>query len=71
VVLDGALVAAGDQDGLLEPGGHRLLDHVLDDGLVHQRQHFLGLRFGGGQEAGAESGGGEDGLAHFHRDTCT
>ena len=45
------------------PDGDRFFDAVLDDRLVDQRQHFLGLRLGGGQEAGAETGGGEDGFA--------
>ena len=47
VVLDGSLLAAGDDDDLLDPGGHGLLDRVLDDRLIHQRQHLLGLRLGG------------------------
>ena len=64
VVLDGVLAAAGDQDDVSMPEATRLLDAVLDDRLVHQRQHLLRLRLGGRQEAGAETGGGEDGLAH-------
>jgi hypothetical protein len=28
--------------------------------------HFFGLGFCGGQEAGAEAGGGENGFADFH-----
>ena len=56
VVLDRTLVAAGDQDDLLQPRGDRLLHYVLDGGL-------------GAQEPRAEPGGGKDGLAHFHRDT--
>jgi hypothetical protein len=67
VILDGALVAAGDQHDLLEPGGYRLLHHVLDGGLVHQRQHLLGLRLGGGQEARAQAGGGENGFVRSWR----
>ncbi len=46
-----------------EARGDRLLDHVLDDRLVDERQHLLRLRLGGGQEARAEAGGGEHGLA--------
>ena len=49
------------------PGGDRLLDRVLDDRLVDERQHLLGLRLGGGQEPGAPAGGGEDGFADAHR----
>src|SRR6266446_5974068 len=36
VILDGALVAARDEDDLVEPGGYRLLHHVLDGGLVDE-----------------------------------
>ena len=67
VVLDGALLAGGDDDDLLDPGGDGLLDRVLDDRLVDQRQHLLGLRLGGRQEACAPPGGGEDSLANAHR----
>ena len=49
---------------LSTPDGDGLLDAVLDDRLVHEHQHLLRLRLGGGQEAGAEPGGGEDGLAN-------
>jgi hypothetical protein len=59
VVLDRALVAAGDEDHLAHAGGVGLLDRVLDQRLVHHRQHLLGLRLGGGQEARAEAGHGE------------
>ena len=67
VVLDRALVPAGHEDDLLEPGGDRLLHYVLNGGLVHERQHLLGLGLRGGQEPGAEPRGREDGLAHCHR----
>ena len=63
VVLDRVLALAGDDDDAGEARGHRLLDHVLDDRLVHEGQHLLGLRLRGGEEAGAEAGGREDRLA--------
>ena len=66
VVLDRPLLAGGDDDDLLDPGGDGLLDRVLDDRLVHQRQHLLGLRLGGREEACAPPGGGEDSLANAH-----
>jgi tetratricopeptide (TPR) repeat protein len=34
-------------------------DGVLDDRFIHNRQHFLGNRLGGGQETGSHSGHGE------------
>ena len=67
VVLDRPLLAGGDDDDLLDPGGDGLLDRVLDDRLVDERQHLLRLRLRGRQEASAPAGGGEDGLANAHR----
>ena len=63
VILDRVLAAAGDEDDVVDAGRDRFLDAVLDDRLVDERQHFLRLRLGRGQEAGAEAGGGEDGFA--------
>ena len=64
VVLDGVLAAAGDDDDVVDAGGDGFLDAVLNDRLVDEDQHLLRLRLGGGQEAGAESGGGKDGFAN-------
>ena len=64
MVLDGALVAAGDEDEMLDAGGLGLVDHVLDHGAVDDRQHLLGHRLGGRQEPRAEPGYGENGLAN-------
>ncbi len=66
VVFDGLLAASGDDDDLVAAGGHGLFDAVLNDGLVDQREHLFGLGFGGGQKAGAQAGGGENGFADFH-----
>src|SRR5439155_91770 len=66
MVLDGAASAGDDDDDLLDPRRHRLLDRVLDDGPVDQRHHFLGDRLGGRQEASAEPCGGQDGLTDTH-----
>ncbi len=65
VVFDGALAAAGDDDDLIAAGGHRFLDAVLNDGLVDQREHFLGLRLGGREEARAEACCRENRLTNF------
>ena len=68
MVLDHRLVAAGDEDEMLDAGLARLVDHVLDDRPVDDGQHLLRHGLGGGQEAGAEAGDGQDGLADgFHR----
>ena len=67
MVLDDALVAAGDEDEMLDAGLARLVDHVLDQRPVDHRQHLLGHGLGGRQEAGAEAGHGKDRLAYgFH-----
>ena len=67
VVLDGPLVATGDDEDVGDAARHRLLDHVLDGRLVHQGQHLLGLGLGGREEAGPEAGGGDDGFLDGER----
>ncbi len=66
MVLDHTLVAAGDEDEMLDAGLPCLIHHVLNQRLVDDGQHFLRHRLGGGQDAGAEAGDGEDGFADFH-----
>ncbi len=66
MVLDHALVAAGDEDEMFDAGLPGLIDHILDQRLVDDGQHFLRHRLGGGQDAGAEAGDREDGFADFH-----
>ena len=67
VVLDRPLLARGHDDDLFDAGGDGLLDRVLDDRFVDEREHLLGLRLRGRQEASAPSGGREDGFADSHR----
>src|SRR5690349_16819378 len=67
MVLDRALIAPGHNNDVLNPGLQRLLDPVLDDGLVNQGQHFLRLGFRGGEKPRSQPGGGKDGLANFVR----
>ena len=59
MVLDHALVAAGDEDEMLDAGRHRLVDHVLDQRTVNHRQHFFGHGLGRREEARAEPCHGE------------
>ena len=66
MILDGVLAATGDEDDVVDARLERLLDAVLDDGLVDERQHLLGLRFGGRQKAGAQAGRGKDGFSDAH-----
>ena len=56
VVFDRVLAAPGDDDDPLDPRGLRLLDDVLDEGTVDERQHLLRLGLGGGKEPRAEPG---------------
>ena len=63
MILDGVLAAPGDQNDVVDARGDRFLDAVLNDRFVDERQHFFGLRFGGGQEPCAQSGGREDSFA--------
>src|SRR2546421_12738270 len=63
MILDDALVSAGNEDEVLDAGLARLVDHVLDQRAVDQGEHLLRHRLGGGQEARAETGDGKDSLA--------
>ena len=63
------LVAAGDEDEMLDAGLARLVDDILDDRPVDDRQHFLGDRLGGRQEARAETGNRENCFADFFHDS--
>ena len=56
IVLERALAARGDEDELLDAGGARLVDRVLDQRPVDQRQDFLRHRLGGRQEPRPETG---------------
>ena len=63
VVLDHALVAAGDENQMLDAGLARLVDDVLDQRPVDHRQHFLRHGFGRRQEAGSEARHGKNRFA--------
>src|ERR1035437_1575811 len=66
VILDRPLLAAGDDDDLLDTGLDRLFDAVLDDRLVNEREHLLRLCLGGREEAGAPARRRKDRLAYAH-----
>jgi len=59
VVFERALATPGDHGDLREPCRQRLLYPVLDQRLVHHRQHFLGHGLGCGEKTGAISGSGK------------
>jgi hypothetical protein len=50
VILDGTLGSAGDEHQPRGASCQCFLDCVLDQRLVHHRQHFLGAGLGGGQK---------------------
>ncbi len=66
MILDHALVAAGNEDEMLDAGFLGLVDHILDQRLVDDGQHFLRHCLGRGQYTGAEASDGKDGFADFH-----
>jgi hypothetical protein len=66
MILDGPLGTAGNEYQRIGAGGQRLIDRILNQRLVDDRQHFLGARLGDGQEPGAASGDGKyDGFYGF------
>src|SRR5262245_19317879 len=66
MVLDDSLVAAGDEDEMLDAGLARLVDHVLNQRPVDDRQHLLRHGLGGRQEPGAQPGDWKNSLANDH-----
>ena len=67
MIFDDALVAAGDEDEMLDAGLARLVDDMLNQRPVDHRQHLLRHGLGGRQKPGAEAGDGKDGFADgFH-----
>jgi hypothetical protein len=67
MVLYDRLVAAGDEDAVLDARGPRLVDDVLYDRPIDDGQHLLRDRLGRRQKAGAEPGNGKNGLADGSR----
>ena len=63
VVGDGVLVAVGDEHQGVGAGIDGLVDGVLDQRAVQDRQHFLGHGLGRRQETRAQSGHREDDFA--------
>ena len=70
MVLDHAFVSPGHEDEMLDAGLARLVDDMLDQRPVDDRQHLLRHGLGGGQEAGAETGDREYGFANRFRDAA-
>src|SRR5262249_45252744 len=65
VILYRVLALAGDDDDVLDAGDDALLGDILNLRLIHDREHFLRLGFGRGQETGAQTRGRKDRLADF------
>ena len=62
IILDDRFASAGHKDEMLDPGLNGLVDHILDDWLVDDGEHFLRHRLGGRQKTGAEAGDGKHGF---------
>jgi hypothetical protein len=64
MVFNRVLAAARDQDDVVDTGGHGLLDTVLNDWFVDERQHLFGLRLRRREEAGSKAGYRENRFAN-------
>jgi hypothetical protein len=62
MILDDALVAAGDKNEMLDSGFTRFVDGVLDQRPVDDRKHLFRHRFCGWEKAGSEP---------RHRENCS
>ena len=61
-------VPPGHNDDLVTARGQRLFHSILDDRLVHQREHLFRLGLGGRQKTRAQSGSRKNSFTnpHFH-----
>jgi hypothetical protein len=66
IVFDGAFVAPGDKNDVLDARLERLIDHILDGGAVDDRKHFLRDRFRCRQHTCAKPGDRQDCLSYAH-----
>ena len=66
IVLDRGLAAVGDDEDLLNARRDRFFYDVLEDGLVHQRQHLLGNALGVRQQSRPETGRRDYSFPYFH-----
>ena len=68
MIFNGSLVAPRDENHVGGACGRRFFHGVLDEGLIHHRQHFLGHGLCGRQKTRAETGHGKDNFTDgFHR----
>ena len=71
MIFDGALGTAGDENQCVGAGRQRLVDRILNERLVDDRQHFLRAGLGDRKEARAASGNGKydcfDGLCGIRK----
>ena len=69
VILDRSLAATGNEDEVFDSGRARLLDGILDQRLVDDREHFFGHGFGGREKSSAQSPDREDCLTYALHET--
>ena len=51
MIFNRVFAAPGDNNNIVDAGGHALFDYVLNQGFVHHGQHFFGLSLGGWKES--------------------
>ncbi|KKW22551.1 MAG: hypothetical protein UY65_C0021G0004 [Parcubacteria group bacterium GW2011_GWA2_51_12] len=66
VVLDRAFIATCDKNDVGNSRCDKLLDNILNHGLVHYGQHLFGKRFGDWQKPCSISGYGHNRFRDFH-----
>lgn len=71
IVCDRTFTATRDEDHHVAASLHRLVDCILNERAIDDRQHLFGNGFGGWEKAGAKSSNGEDGFAQrFLHEAC-
>ena len=65
VIFYRSFLWSSDDDDILDPTGDGFLHDILDDGLIHDWEHFFRLSLRCGEEPGTESCGGNDTFSYF------
>lgn len=66
MIFNGLFRAACDDDDGIHAGGYGFFYNKLDGRLIHDGQHFLGLRLGGGQKTGTQASGRNNSFTNAH-----
>ena len=66
MVFNNALAAIGDDQDIGDTCRDRFFNNILNSGLIHDRKHFFGHRFGCGKNSCTKPRGRNNSFRNFH-----